>query len=141
MIFLGVEPDLSTILDQGALILEPMINETSGYVAKISGFIVAPYTGDFEFYIAASDKVALFISNTTDPNDATVIAASAGPISLEERGEKSMAISLEGKKICYSKTSQMSDFGTDQNTAIWESAISNAQYRPPFKVELKLTFF
>ena len=105
LLFSGVEPDLSTILDQGALILEPMINETSGYVAKISGFIVAPYTGDFEFYIAASDKVALFISNTTDPNDATVIAASAGPISLEERGENSMAISLEGKKICYSKTS------------------------------------
>ena len=52
-------------MDQGALIYEPMMNETSGYVAKISGFLVAPYTGDFEFYVVASDKVALFISNTT----------------------------------------------------------------------------
>ena len=98
-LFSGVEPDLTTILDQGALIYEPMINETSGYVAKISGFLVAPYTGDFEFYIVASDKVALFISNTSNPNEATVIAASDGPLSFEERGEKSVAISLEGKKF------------------------------------------
>ena len=35
----------------------------------------------------------------SDPNDATVIAVSDGPLSFEERGEKSMAISLEGKKF------------------------------------------
>ena len=74
-----------------------MFNETSGYVAKMSGFVIAPYTGDFEFYIAASDRVALFISNTTNANDATMIASSSGPISPEEYGEKSMSMSLEGK--------------------------------------------
>ena len=73
-----------------------MFNETSGYVAMMSGFIIAPYTGDFEFYVAASDKVALFISNTTNVNDASLISSSSGPLSPDTYGEKSMSMFLEG---------------------------------------------
>ena len=97
-------------MEQGALIVEPMFNETSGYVAKMSGFVVAPYTGDFQFYIAASDKAALFISNTTNPDDAIVVASSDGPISPEEYGEKSMSMSLEGKNIASLQCSSLKLF-------------------------------
>ena len=83
------------------MIEEPMFNETSGYVAMMSGFIIAPYTGDFEFYVAASDKVALFISNTTNVNDASLISSSSGPLSPDTYGEKSMSMSLEGNGLSF----------------------------------------
>ena len=86
-------------MNQGALIEEPIFNETSGYVAMMSGFVIAPYTGDFEFYVAASDKVALFISNTTNANNASLISSSSGPISPNTYGEKSMAMFLEGNSL------------------------------------------
>ena len=76
-----------------------MFNETSGYVAMMSGFVIAPYTGDFEFYVAASDKVALFISNTTNVNDASLISSSSGPLSPDTYGEKSMSMFLEGNGL------------------------------------------
>ena len=96
---LGIEPNYTTTLNQGALIEEPMFNETSGYVAMMSGFVIAPYTGDFEFYVAASDKVALFISNTTNVNDASLISSSSGPLSPDTYGEKSMSMFLEGNGL------------------------------------------
>ena len=89
-------------MNQGALIEEPMFNETSGYVAMMSGFVIAPYTGDFEFYVAASDKVALFVSNTTNVNDASLISSSSGPLSPDTYGEKSMSMLLEGNGLQYS---------------------------------------
>ena len=80
------------------MIEEPLFNETSGYVAKMSGFVIAPYTGNFEFYIAASDKVALFISNTSMPNNnPTLVAYSENPITSDNYGEKSLySLALEG---------------------------------------------
>ena len=98
---LGIEPNYTTTLNQGALIEEPMFNETSGYVAMMSGFVIAPYTGDFEFYVAASDKVALFISNTTNINDASLISSSSGPINGSTYGERSMSMFLEGNGLMY----------------------------------------
>ena len=95
-IYVAISQVNTTTLNQGALIEEPMFNETSGYVAMMSGFIIAPYTGDFEFYVAASDKVALFISNTTNVNDASLISSSSGPLSPDTYGEKSMSMFLEG---------------------------------------------
>ena len=87
-----------------------MFNETSGYVAMMSGFIIAPYTGDFEFYVAASDKVALFISNTTNVNDASLISSSSGPLSPDTYGEKSMSMFLEGNGLLSYSHCQFSDF-------------------------------
>ena len=54
----------------------PIFNETNDYVARMSGFIVAPYDGEFQFYVSSSDKVSLYISSSTDVNDTQLIAKS-----------------------------------------------------------------
>ena len=94
---LGIEPNHTITLEQGGLIKEPMFNESSGYVARMSGFVIAPYTGDFEFFVAASDNVALFISNTTSANDAKLAAYTDWPVDPADYGEKTMSMTLEGK--------------------------------------------
>ena len=94
----GISPNHTVILDQGALIREPIFNETNDYVSRMSGFIVAPYTGQFEFYIASSDKVSLYISNTSDVADTKLIAES-NSANANGKGEKSVSfLSLEGGK-------------------------------------------
>ena len=75
-ILLGISPNHSILLDQGAIIRNPIFNETNDYVARMSGFIVAPYDGEFQFYISSSDKVSLYISSSTDVNDTQLIAKS-----------------------------------------------------------------
>ena len=85
-----ISPNHTVILDQGALIREPIFNETNGYVARMSGFIVAPYTGQFEFYIASSDKVSLYISNTSDVAD-TKLMAESNSANANGKGEKSVS--------------------------------------------------
>jgi hypothetical protein len=64
-----VTPDFSRILRHGGYIEKPVANETSNYTAKMSGYLIAPGTGDFRFYVASSDLVALYISNTTSTDN------------------------------------------------------------------------
>ena len=44
-----------------------MFGERNGYTARLSGYLVAPYTGEISFYLATSDQATLFVSNNTDP--------------------------------------------------------------------------
>lgn len=45
----------------------PVFGERNGYTARLSGYLVAPYTGEISFYLATSDQATLFVSNNTDP--------------------------------------------------------------------------
>ena len=72
-IFDDISPDLSKTLEQGAFINEPQINETNNYVARMMGFFIVPSSGYYRFYIASSDRVALFVSNMTNLDDPFLI--------------------------------------------------------------------
>ena len=87
-IFPSVAPNHTTVLSQGAIITEPLFNETNGYVGRMSGYLVAPYTGEFEFWIAASDKVALYVSNTSSLNDTMLMRYWEQPISPSNDGKR-----------------------------------------------------
>ena len=61
-IFPGIAANHSKILDQGAVIDGPLFNESNGYVGKLSGFFIAPYTGEFQFYLDSHDSSALYMA-------------------------------------------------------------------------------
>ena len=60
-------------MDADTIVREPMFNETNDFTARLYGFFVAPYDGPFRFYVASSDQVSLYFSNTSSPNDAMLI--------------------------------------------------------------------
>ena len=66
-------PDHMKDMDTDTIVREPMFNETNDYTARLYGFFVAPYDGPFKFYVASSDRVSLYFSNTSSPNDAMLI--------------------------------------------------------------------
>lgn len=71
-----------------------MFNETNGYVGRLSGFFVAPYSGQFQFSLAASDHAALYLSNTSPPNSTYMIHNENG-YNTDQIGQKSDPIQLE----------------------------------------------
>ena len=46
----------------GGAVLGPVKNETSGYTQRLSGYIVAPYTGLLSFFLQARKRFCDFLN-------------------------------------------------------------------------------
>merc|ERR1712013_679645 len=49
--------DYHSMTMDGSDLEGPYFNETNGFTAKLSGFFVAPYTGNISFYLESSEGV------------------------------------------------------------------------------------
>ncbi len=50
-------------------------NSSNNYGRKVSGYLYAPETGPYTFYVAANDSAELWLSNSTDPDEKQLIAS------------------------------------------------------------------
>lgn len=65
----GTAPDQVDILD-----IPAWADIADNYVAKMSGFVIVPATGDYNFYVSSDDYSRLFVSQDTDPANAVQVA-------------------------------------------------------------------
>ncbi len=94
------------------------------YGARIRGFITAPVTGNYYFWIAASNSAELWISNDSDPVNAIKRASvtnGTAPLEWSNPGEfsqKSPWLALEGGKRYYIEVLHKAGVGAGDNLAV-----------------------
>ena len=69
----GTMPDHTHHIKYEAIIEEPLFNETNDYVARMYGYFVAPYSGEFKIWTSSSDRHSLFFSNTSASSAQSII--------------------------------------------------------------------
>jgi predicted extracellular nuclease/2',3'-cyclic-nucleotide 2'-phosphodiesterase (5'-nucleotidase family) len=57
-------------------------NAGNDYGARLRGYICAPLTGDYTFYIAGDDQAGLWLSTDENPNNKTLIAYNETPVAF-----------------------------------------------------------
>jgi len=95
----GTPPDQVDILD-----IPAWADIADNYVAKMSGWIVVPATGDYSFYISSDDYSKLWVSQDAEPANAEVVAYVDGWTGAQDWGvydtQKSAPMSLtEGQVL------------------------------------------
>ena len=65
--------DYHSMTMDGSDVEGPYFNETNGFTAKLSGYFVAPYTGNISFYLESSDAATLSFSADSDSANAAVL--------------------------------------------------------------------
>jgi hypothetical protein len=91
------------------------------YGARIRGYITAPVTGNYYFWLAASDAAELWISNDSEPVNklrrADITAGSATPLDWIA-GAKSPWLALEAGKKYYFEVLHKTGAGSGDNLAV-----------------------
>ena len=86
-------------------VLEAPSNVNDNYGSRMSGWLVAPVTGDYQFFIASDDNGEFWLSTDGDPDNKVLICRqpfSAPPRWWDEYSEqKSELISLEAGQSYY----------------------------------------
>jgi uncharacterized protein (DUF1800 family) len=95
----------------------------SNYGARIRGYITAPETGNYYFWIAANDGAELWVSNDAEPVNAFkrawVNAGSGTPLTYNvEANQKSAWLALEQGKQYYIEVLHKAGAGGNENLAI-----------------------
>lgn len=91
--------------DQVDILAEPTwVNIRDNYVAKMSGWLTIPATGEYTFYVAGDDYNRMYVSQDDDPANAVVVCQVDGWTSSQEwtkyAGQKSAPMSLtEGQVL------------------------------------------
>lgn len=93
------------------------------YGARVRGYISAPTTGNYYFWIAASNSAELWISNDSEPVNifkrASVVTGSATPQTWNgETNQKSPWLALEQGKKYYFEVLHKAGVGSGDNLAI-----------------------
>jgi hypothetical protein len=95
----------------------------SQYGSTIRGYLIAPATGDYTFWISGDDSARLFISTDEDPQNATLCASINTPTSPGEwdleSGQQSAAIQLTAGTIYYIEARHKQSFGGDHLQVAW----------------------
>jgi uncharacterized protein (DUF1800 family) len=91
------------------------------YGARIRGYITAPLTGNYYFWLAASDAAELWISNDNEPVNkirrAAIATGSATPLDWNS-GSKSRWLALEAGKRYYFEILHKAGVGSGDNLAV-----------------------
>ena len=61
------------VLDNSTARGRMFYDQTKGFTARLSGFFVAPYTGEVAFYLHCSANCSLYWSNSTDPTNTELL--------------------------------------------------------------------
>ncbi len=77
-----------TPADQVDVLAEPTwANIADNYVAKMSGWILVPATGEYTFYVSGDDSQRLFVSQDDDPGNAVLVASVDGWTASQDWGK------------------------------------------------------
>jgi hypothetical protein len=96
----------------------------SEYGSTIRGYLIAPATGNYTFWISANDSARLFISTDDNPQNATLRAgintpAAPGQWDLEP-GQQSAVIPLTAGGIYFIEARHKQAFGGDHLQVAWQ---------------------
>ena len=102
---------------------EAPINWAEDYGTRIRGYITAPNTGSFVFWIASDDGSELWLSTNANPANKQLIASVPGWTNAREWNkysqQKSAAISLSAGQKCYVEALQKEGGGGDNVAVGW----------------------
>jgi uncharacterized protein (DUF1800 family) len=117
-------PTSTSPTDSGTLAsLEAPTNFGDDYGARIRGYVTAPVTGNYYFWIAGNNAAELWISNDTEPVNAikraSIAAGSATPRNWTVSGsQKSPWLALEAGQKYYIEVLHKAGAGAGDNLAV-----------------------
>ncbi|MFD1188610.1 PA14 domain-containing protein [Pontibacter rugosus] len=99
-------------------------NAGDNYGQRISGYITAPQSGQYTFWIAGDDDAELYLSTSEDPNSKKRIAYVDGYTNSREwekyKSQKSASVSLEAGKRYYIEALHKENSGGDNLAVAWQ---------------------
>lgn len=105
-------------------ILESPSNSADNYGERLRGYICAPYTGGYTFWIASDDDSELWLSNSTSPNGKTRIAYLNGAVGSRNwdanASQKSNVINLTAGQQYYVEVLHKEGGGDDYLAVGWQ---------------------
>src|SRR5690606_14617200 len=94
------------------------------YGQRIRGWIQAPATGSYIFWIASDDQGQLYLSSTDRPENVRLIAevtGATGPRNYEtEPGQRSLPVILEEGQFYYIEALMVEGGGADHLSVRWQ---------------------
>jgi hypothetical protein len=100
------------------------------YGQRIRGYICAPATGNYTFYIAGDDDCELYLSSSDSPASKQKIASFTGWTNNREwakyLSQKSAIISLQANKKYYIEALHKEATGGDHLAVAWQTPANNA---------------
>ena len=123
---------------------EAPTNWADNYGTRIRGYLHAPITGQYRFWIAGDDNSQLLLSNSINPASATVIASVPGWSNAREWGkysqQQSALITLQAGQKYYIEALQKEGTGGDNLAVAWQipggvQAVIDGQYLSPWVVQ------
>ena len=87
--------DYNSMTLDGSTVEGPYFNESNGFTARLSGYFVAPYTGEISFYLLTSDQAKLYLSTDDDPmNKVEIVSHSGSVIDMSAGSPHSQAVNV-----------------------------------------------
>ncbi|MCE7990242.1 MAG: DUF1929 domain-containing protein [Caldilinea sp. CFX5] len=123
---------------------EAPTNWADNYGARIRGYLHAPITGQYRFWIAGDDNSQLLLSTSANPANAVVIASVPGWSNPREWGkytqQQSALITLQAGQKYYMEALQKEGGGGDNLAVAWQipggvQAVIDGQYLSPWVVQ------
>ena len=114
-----------------------------GFVQRIRGWVEVPTTGAYRFAIASDDDSVLLISPSGDADAATPVATvegSSGPMSFDQPGQISRAITLIKGQRCYIEARHRDTKGPDHLIVAWKVPRSAFDRPMPIGASLEPAF-
>lgn len=103
--------------------LEAPINWTNNYGTRLRGYITAPSTGSYTFWIAADDRGELWLSTSDQPADKRLIASVTAYTGSRQwtkySSQKSVAVSLVAGRKYYLEVLHKENSGSDNLAVGW----------------------
>ncbi len=101
----------------------------SDYGQRVQGYLYAPVTGNYNFWIASDDQSQLWLSTSANPNNAVMIANVTSATSFEQwtaqANQESSAISLVAGQRYYIEALMKQGGGADNLSVAWSYNATN----------------
>ncbi|HEY9488667.1 MAG TPA: PA14 domain-containing protein [Chryseosolibacter sp.] len=105
-------------------IFESPVNIGDNYGARVRGYICAPLSGNYTFWISSDDRSELWLSTSEDPADKRKIASVTGWTRSREwtkyASQRSTAITLQGGQKYYIEALHKEASGADNLAVGWQ---------------------
>jgi len=117
--------DYNSMTMDGSTVEGPYFNETNGFTARLSGYFVAPYTGNISFYLLSSDAATLYLSSDSDPANKAMIVENSGEKTSAKPGQPhSDPVMMTEGEFYYIEAVHVQAAGSDEENflqiSLWE---------------------
>lgn len=113
-------PNLTTTLNR----FESPVNTADNYGQKVSGYLIAPRTGDYQFWIASDDGSELWLATDGLPANKAKIAFTTNATGFQNwtqnANQTSGVIALTAGQRCYIEALQKEGGGDDYLSIAWQ---------------------